>query len=93
MVASGSRFKAQAAVTVRDGNGNAVTGATVTGNFTGSINNSGLSAVSNGSGVAIILATSSIKSGTVTFTVSNIVGSNMNYDSAANFVTSAQISR
>lgn len=92
-VASGSKFKARATVTIKDASGNNVAGATVTGNFTGSINNSGLSGVSNSSGVAAITSTSSIRNGTVTFTVSNITGSNMTYDSAANVVTSAQISR
>ena len=92
-VASGNRFKAQAAVTVKDASGANVANATVTGNFTGSINNSGLSAGSNTSGVATITSTSSIRNGTVTFTVTGITGSNMNYDSAANVVTSAQISR
>jgi GH25 family lysozyme M1 (1,4-beta-N-acetylmuramidase) len=92
-VASGSRFKAQAVVNVKDANGVNVTGATVSGNFTGSINNSGLSGLSNGSGNSTITSTSSIRSGTVTFTVSNITGSNMTYNSAANVVTSAQISR
>ena len=92
-VSSGSRFKARASVTVKDASGANVANATVTGNFTGAINNSGLSGVSNSSGVATITSTSSIRSGTVTFTVTNITGSNMNYDSAANVVTSAQLSR
>jgi hypothetical protein len=92
-VASGSRFKAQAVVNVKDANGATVANATVTGNFTGSINNSGLSGVSNSSGNATVTSTSSIRSGTVTFTVTGIAGSNMSYDSSANVVTSAQISR
>ncbi len=92
-VAAGSKFKARSVVRVVDAFGTAVSGATVTGDFTGSINNSGLSGVSNASGDATITSTSSIKFGTVTFTVSNIAGTNMSYDSAANVVTSASISR
>ena len=92
-VASGNRFKAQAVVNVKDANGANVPNATVTGNFTGSISNSGLSGASNTSGNATITSTSSIRNGTVTFTVTNITGSNMTYNSAANVVTSAQISR
>ncbi len=92
-VASGSKFKAQAIVNVKDANGANVADATVTGNFTGSINNSGLSGVSNTSGNATVASTSTIRNGTVTFTVTGITGANMTYDSAANVVTSAQISR
>jgi hypothetical protein len=92
-VAAGSKFKARAVVRVVDASGTPVSGATVTGNFTGSINNSGLSGVTTASGDATITSTSSIKNGTVTFTVTNITGSNMTYDSAANVVTSATISR
>ncbi len=92
-VAAGNKFKARAVVNVKDATGANVANATVTGNFTGSINNSGLSGVSNSSGDATITSTSSIRNGTVTFTVTGITGSNMNYDSAANVVTSAQISR
>ena len=92
-VASGSKFKAQAIVNIKDANGANVPNATVTGNFAGSINNSGLSGVSNTSGNATVASTSTIRNGTVTFTVTGITGSNMTYDSAANVVTSAQISR
>ncbi|MDB6029280.1 MAG: hypothetical protein JWM68_5503 [Verrucomicrobiales bacterium] len=92
-VAAGSKFKARAVVRVVNASGAAVSGATVTGNFTGSINNSGLSGVSNASGDATITSTASIKNGAVTFTVTNITGTNMTYDFAANVVTAALISR
>lgn len=92
-VQSGGKFKSRAVVRVVNAAGAPVSGATVTGNFTGSINNSGLSGVSNASGDATITSSSSIKNGTVTFTVTNITGSNMTYDSGANVVTSATHSR
>ncbi len=92
-VPSGSKFKSRAVVRVVDASNAPVSGATVTGNFTGSINNSGLSGVTDANGDATITSTSSIKNGTVTFTVTNITGSNMTYDSAANVVTSATHSR
>jgi hypothetical protein len=92
-VASGNKYKSRAVVKIVNASGAAVSGATVTGNFTGSINNSGLSGVSNSNGDATITSTSSIRSGTVTFTVTNVTGSNMTYDSAANVLTSATHSR
>lgn len=92
-VKSGSKYKARAVVNVVDASGAAVSGATVTGDFTGAINNSGLSGTSDSSGNATITSTSSITTGTVTFTVTNITGTNMSYNPAANVVTSASETR
>jgi hypothetical protein len=80
---------------VKDAAGANVNSATVTGNFTGSINESNLtgSTGTGGTGIATITSTARINSGTVTFTVTNITGSNMEYDSAANVVSSATHSR
>ncbi len=84
-VASGTRFLSKAVVKVVDGNGNPVSGVTVTGNFSGAISNTGLSDVTGSLGNASITSTSSIRTGTVTFTVTGITG---NYDATANVVTS-----
>jgi hypothetical protein len=89
-VASGAKFKSRAVVKILDGNGNPVTGVTVTGNFSGAINNSGLSAVTGSLGNATITSTSAINSGTVTFTVVSVGGT---YDSTANVVNSATATR
>ena len=85
--------KARAVVNVVDAAGKAVSGARVTGNFTGAINNSGLSGTTTTSGSATITSSSSLSSGTVTFTVTSITGTGFSYDPAANLVTSASISR
>jgi hypothetical protein len=92
-VASGKKFKARAVVNVVDAVGAPVSNATVTGNFSGSIIESGVAAVTGAGGNATITSTASILRGTVTFTVGNIAGSNMTYDSAANIVGSGTISR
>ncbi len=84
-VASGTRFKSRAVVKVVDGNGAAVSGATVTGNFSGAFSESGWTAVTDATGNATITSTSTIRTGTVTFTVTNVSG---NYDATANVVTS-----
>ncbi|MDB6026400.1 MAG: hypothetical protein JWM68_2623 [Verrucomicrobiales bacterium] len=89
-VASGTKFKTKAVVNVVDGNGNAVSGVTVTGNFSGSISNPGMSAVTGAAGNASITSTTAISHGTVTFTVVSLTGT---YDATANLVNSATISR
>ena len=92
-VASGSRYKARAVVKVVDNAGAVVSGATVYGSFSGSINNAGLTGVTAATGNATITSTSAIRNGTITFTVSSIYAANTGYNSAANVVTSATISR
>lgn len=91
-VLSGSRYKSRATVNVRDAAGLNVNSATVTGNFTGTFTNNGLSGVTS-SGNAVITSTSTLLNGTITFTVTNITGANMVYSSANNVVTSATHSR
>ena len=66
---------------------------TVTGNFTGSINNAGRTGVTAVNGEATITSSSAIKHGTVTFTVVNIAAGSAGYNSGANVVNSATISR
>jgi len=92
-VKTGNKYKARAVVNVKSDTGANVSGATVTGDFTGAISNLGKTGVTDSSGNATITATTGIKTGTVTFTVTNITGTNMTYDSGANVVTSASISR
>lgn len=92
-VASGSKFKSQASVNVKDSAGVNVASATVTGNFTGAFSNTGLSGVTGSGGNATIVSTSAISRGTVTFTVTNISGASLQYDSAANVVSSATATR
>lgn len=89
---SGNRYRSRATITVKDASGANVNSATLTGNFTGSIVESGLTGITS-AGVATITTTSRIATGTVTFTVTGISGTNMEYDSAANVVTSATHSR
>jgi uncharacterized delta-60 repeat protein len=92
-VASGSRYQTKAVVRVVDNNGAPVSGATVTGNFTGAINNAGRTGVSNASGDATVTSSSSIRNGSVTFTVWDIYRATMNYNAGGNVINSATISR
>lgn len=89
-----SRFRARAAVTVVDVAGAPIEGATVTGDFTGRISQTGATAVSGADGVAVLTTSGATnKSGTVTFTVTGISGPGIGYDPSANVVTSASLSR
>jgi hypothetical protein len=92
-VKSGKKYKARAVVNVVDAAGTAVSGASVTGSFTGAISNASLTGTTSSAGSATIASSSSTSSGTVTFTVSNIAGAGLSYDPAANVVSAATISR
>jgi hypothetical protein len=92
-VASGNRYKARAVVNVVNRNGVPVSGATVFGSFTGTINNAGLSGVTAANGGATITSTSAIRNGTVTLTVTDISSTAGYYNSQSNTITSATISR
>ena len=77
------KWEASVTVTIRDAAATLVTGATVTGNWSGAIGRSvsGVTA-SNGS---LTLGTGPIAGGTsVTFTVTNVAGSGLTYNQAAN---------
>ena len=76
------KWEAFVTVTIRDAAGAAVSGATVTGNWSGAISRSasGVTA-SNGS---LTLATGSIGGTSVTFTVANVTGTGLSYSAAAN---------
>jgi hypothetical protein len=84
---SGNKKKGQATVTIKDNCGNPVANATVSGTFTGSINQS-LSATTNASGVATLI-TSNTAGGTVSvsFCVTNVTHAGLSYNSAANVET------
>lgn len=83
---AGTRRKATASVVIVDENLAAVAGATVTGTFSGSHNQT-VSAQTDANGVANLSTT--VTSGTVAFTVcvGNVAKTGMTYDSAANVET------
>lgn len=84
----GGNKKGQATVTVVNNCGSPVANATVTGDFTGKISQSGVSAVTNSSGVAVLQTTDSAKGTvTVTFCVTNVTHASLTYNSAANVET------
>jgi aryl-phospho-beta-D-glucosidase BglC (GH1 family) len=80
--------RGQATVTVVNNCGVPVAGATVTGNFSGTISQSGVSAVTNSSGVAVLQTSASVRGTvTVTFCVSGIVKSGLTYSASSNVET------
>jgi hypothetical protein len=93
VLVSGNNYRARATVNMKDSAGNNVNAATVTGNFTGAIVESNKSGVTGTGGTATITTTASIVHGTVTFTMQNISGTAMSYDSSANVVSSANETR
>jgi PKD repeat protein len=84
--------RATASVLVRDGNGQPVPGATVTGNWSGIVSG-GVSGVSGGNGVAVLNSPSTRQAGTFVFKVTGISLSGYNYEPAANVETSDSITR
>jgi PKD repeat protein len=83
---------ATAAVTIKDGGGNLVGGATVTGDWTGVVTGSG-SGVTGSSGVASIKSPRTPQSGTFTFTVKGVSLSGYQYTPSSNIETSDSITR
>lgn len=84
--------EAVAAVTVRDGNGNAVSGATVSGTWSGIVSGAA-SATTGTAGVASLKSQRSKGSGTFTFTVTGISLAGYQYNPAANTETSDSATR
>jgi endoglucanase len=85
---NGKNKRGKATITVTDNCGNPVANATVTGNFTGTFNESGRTGVTGANGVATI--TTNGKTGgnpSVTFCVSNITKSGLAYTPSANVLT------
>ena len=85
---SGKNKRGQATVTVKDNCGNPVANANVTGNFSGTFNESGRTSVTNANGVATI-TTNGTAGGSlsVTFCVTAITHTSLTYNSAANVET------
>jgi len=84
-------WKAQATVTVVDGSGNPVEGASVTGAFSGAVSNS-FSKPTGPDGTALFESGMVRGPGTVNFCVTDITLSGYTYDSAANVETCDSIS-
>lgn len=90
--APGPWFYTRATVEIRDDVGALVEGATVTGDFSGAITETGVSGVTGSDGKTAITSTEKSRSGTVTFTVTDVTGNAVSYDPNANVQTSATIS-
>jgi len=84
--------RATAVVKVLDGSGNVVSGATVTGTWSGIISANG-SALSGSSGVASFTSPQTRAAGTFVFTVTGITLAGYSYDAMLNAETSDSISR
>ncbi len=88
------RSEATALVTVRDGNGSIVPGATVTGTWSGVVSGSGALVTGTTGQVAFRSARLSASTGAVfTFTVTGITYAGHSYDPTRNFETSDSITR
>ncbi|MBN1516497.1 cadherin-like domain-containing protein [Candidatus Sumerlaeota bacterium] len=87
VTASRNRYKGQAVVTILDNSGNPVSGAVVTGAFSGRFNET-QSATTNSSGVATLTTGASQKLPiSFTFCVTNVSHADYEYDSSANVIT------
>ncbi len=83
----GPNKRARATVTIVDENNDPVSGATVTGDFTGGLTGSGISGTTDSSGqVTLQTGAQSPNGNSFTFCVTNVSGS-LNYDSGANAET------
>ncbi len=91
-VTAGRNARATAAVTVRDGNGNGVSGATVTGKWSGLVagNSSGLT---GSNGVVQLQSPNTKKYGTFVFTVTGVSAPGYAYDADLNVEASDSITR
>ncbi|WP_310462794.1 PKD domain-containing protein [Sphaerotilus sp.] len=94
-VAKSGTANAQAAVKVLDKNGLPVSGATVTGNWSGIVSQTRASVVTGTNGVATFTSPTSSKTarGTFTFTVTSVTRSGYSYVPASNLETSDSIAR
>ncbi|HEX9564848.1 MAG TPA: S8 family serine peptidase [Gemmatimonadaceae bacterium] len=90
---SSSRWRAIVTIAVRDADGNAVSGATVTGQWTSGV--SGSTSCATGSNGSCSVTRNSIKRNvaSVTWAVSGISGTNVTYDVAANTESSIVVNR
>lgn len=94
-VAKSGTANAKAAVKVLDKNGLPVSGATVTGNWSGIVSQTAASVVTGTNGVATFTSPTSSKTarGSFTFTVTGVTRSGYSYTSASNLETSDSIAR
>lgn len=82
------RKRGQAIVTIVNNCGDPVVGATVTGNFTGSINQPDVTAVTNSSGIAVLQTHATAKGNvSISCCVSSVVAGGMTYNASANLET------
>lgn len=82
----GAKKKATASVVIRDNNGAVVAGASVTGSFTGSHNET-VTATTNSSGTAVLTTSSTSSTAAFTICVTNVTHPTLTYNSAANVET------
>jgi subtilisin len=87
-----ARWSATATATVHDASGAPVSGATVTGTWSGGASGSA-SCTTNGSGACSVSTTAHRNSESVTFTVTDITHSSHTYDSTNNVPTSVTVDR
>lgn len=94
-VAKSGTSNAKAAVKVLDRNGLPVSGATVTGRWSGIVSQTSASVVTGTNGVATFTSPTASKTarGTFTFTVTGVTRSGYSYTSASNLETSDSITR
>jgi PKD repeat protein len=92
VINGGRNARASAAVSVRDGNGQPVAGATVSGTWGGIVSGSA-SVVAGSNGVATLLSPSTKKTGTFQFTVTGVTLSGYAYQPNLNTETSDAITR
>ena len=86
--AGGGNKRGQATVTVLSDCGSPVSGATVTGNFTGSITQSSVSAVTNSAGVATLQTSGTAKGkANISFCATDVAASGLTYSPSANVET------
>jgi hypothetical protein len=83
---NGNRSRGVATVTVLNASNQPVSGATVSGQFSG-FYAGGASGTTNASGVAVLDSAAKKGSGTVSFCVNGVSGTNITYNSAANTET------
>jgi PKD repeat protein len=89
---SSGAAQARATVTVLNANGQQVSGATVTGNWSGIVSGTS-SRTTDSAGKATLTSASTQKTGTLTFTVTGVTAAGFTYDAAVNIETTDSITR
>lgn len=83
----GGNKRGVATVTIVDNNGDPVSGATVTGDFSGKTSDSGVQALTDANGQAVLNSSSARGGGEWCFEVTGVTASGLTYNSASNNVT------